>query len=124
MKDVARERDDLTIERDQRKEKLKWAHDRLERLQSSVESKRDQNRVRKEESKSAWQATQSRRLQRQEKVESLAQELSVLLTKYEKISESFDAFHDNTLKQKGQLEAQCNEYIKAVICTTNIQIDL
>lgn len=123
-RDLTREYDNLKIESAQLEEKLRWAQDRLDRLQTSIDSRREQNRVRKEQGANAWQTVQAKRSQRQEAVNSLTQELSILVGQYDQIVEAFDTFLTQLLKQKGQLESRCDAYMRALARKAEMQFDL
>lgn len=123
-RDLTREYDNLKIESAQLEEKLRWAQDRLDRLQTSIDSRREQNRVRKEQGANAWQTVQAKRSQRQEAVNSLTQELSILVGQYDQIVEAFDTFLTQLLKQKGQLESRCDAYMRAIARKAEMQFDL
>jgi kinetochore protein Nuf2 len=122
--EMAEERDNLTLQMEQTKQKMKFAMDRLEKTQRSMEMKREEARRTGEMVNEKWQEAQREKKQRQEQAEMLHRQVTSIEQEYESITRNFDAFYADLAQQKEKLERQSRTYMQAIAQRMDLQIDI
>lgn len=122
--DLSKERDNLAMQIEQLQADFKWATERLERTQRTIEAKREENKRRAEQGAHHWEAIQREKERRAEVTRDLSRQLAVVEEEYEALTRDFDAFYAGLQEQKQRLESQCQAYMKAIAHRLDLQVDL
>lgn len=119
----AGKRDDLTLQMDQARQRLKYAEERLDKMRRTLESKRDENKRKVDVSNERWQEAQREKRRRSEKAEAIHRQVATIEAEYEQITRNFDAFYTDLSQQKEKLDKNTRRYMQEVAQRMDLQVD-
>lgn len=122
--EMAEERDNLTLQLDQARQRLAYAMERLEKTQRTIETRREDNKRKVDVSNDQWHNAQREKRQRGEQAEALNRQVATIEAEYDRITRDFDAFYTTLSQQKDTLERQSKSYMQAIAQRMDLQVDI